>query len=70
MAEKLKIVSTNPNDSEADVEIKLEKAVKAVRLKRERNVFKVKALQEKKVQIDKVYERVMKNMINEIIKVL
>lgn len=64
------IESSNPNDTPAEIEVKLEKAARTVKLQRENKQFTDIFLKSKKSQTDKIVSALFKNMIKEIEQVL
>lgn len=64
------IESSNPNDTPAEIEVKLEKAARTVKLQRENKQFTDVFLKSKKSQTDKIVSALFKNMIKEIEQVL
>lgn len=67
---KLIIESSNTNDSVADIEEKLEKAVEMIKLQRERKEFSDVFLKSEKDKADAIVTKVFDSMLGEIEKVL
>lgn len=64
------IESTDPMDSEVDIEEKLEKAVETIRLQREQKEFTDLFLKEKKAQADQIVSKVLDSMVDRISEVI
>lgn len=64
------IESTDPMDSEVDIEEKLEKAVETIRLQREQKEFTDLFLKEKKAQADQVVSKVLDSMVDRVSEVI
>ena len=64
------IESTNPMDSEVDIEEKLEKAVETIRLQREQKELTDLFLKEKKAQADQIVSKVLDSMVDRISEVI
>lgn len=67
---KLIIESSDKTDSDADIELKLEKAVDSIRLQREKKTFTDPFLLDRKQKADKVVSALFDNMVSEISDVL
>lgn len=70
MKQQIRIKSTDPNDTPAEIEDKLEKALSSIQLQRERKNFDDVYLKHKKAVSDKTVKSVFNNMIQEIAEVL
>lgn len=64
------IESTDPMDSEVDIEEKLEKAVETIRLQREQKEFTDLFLKEKKAQADQIVSKVLDSMVDRVSEVI
>ena len=64
------IESSNPKDTPAEIEVKLEKAARTIKLQRENKQFTDVFLKSKKVSTDKAVSAIFQNMIKEIEQVL
>ena len=67
---KIIIESTNKNDTQADIEDKLEKALTSIQAQRENKQFSDVYLRDTKEKADKVVRQVFQSMTDEIISVL
>lgn len=67
---KLVIESTNKNDTDVDIEEKLQKAVDTLQMQRENKQFPDVFLKARKDKADKVVNQVFNNMIEEIAGVI
>lgn len=67
---KLVIESTNKQDTPADIEDKLEKALSTIQLQREKRQFSDVFLKDEMEKADRVVNAVFENMLNEIAEVL
>lgn len=64
------IESSNPNDTPAEIEMKLEKAARTIKLQRENKQFMDSFLKSKKVAADKIVASIFQNMLKEIEQVI
>ena len=60
------IESSNPNDTPAEIEVKLEKAARTIKLQRENKQFTDVFLKARKTYTDRIVSDIFKNMIKEI----
>lgn len=67
---RLVIESTNKNDTDVDIEEKLQKAVDTLQMQRENKQFPDVFLKARKDKADKVVDQVFNNMIEEIAGVI
>ena len=67
---RLVIESTNKNDTDVDIEEKLQKAVDTLQMQRENKQFPDVFLKARKDKADKVVDQVFNNMIEEIAEVI
>lgn len=67
---RLVVESSDPNDSEADIEDKLEKAVRSVQLSREAKGLNDPYLKELSDNTDTLIGKVFDSMVDQIAKVL
>ena len=70
MSQKIVVESTNPKDTPADIEDKLEKAVNSIRLQRENKQFSDLYLRQRKDESTTLVKKVFSNMFDEIAEVL
>lgn len=64
------IESSNPNDTPAEIEVKLEKAARTIKLQRENKQFTDSFLKARKTTADRIMTAVFQNMIKEIEQVI
>lgn len=64
------VESSNPNDTPAEIEVKLEKAARTIKLQRENKQFMDDFLKSKKVAADKIVASIFQNMLKEIEQVI
>lgn len=64
------IESSNPNDTPAEIEVKLEKAARTIKLQRENKQFTDSFLKVRKTTADRIVTAVFQNMIKEIEQVI
>lgn len=64
------IESSNPNDTPAEIEVKLEKAARTIKLQRENKQFTDSFLKARKTTADRIVTAVFQNMIKEIEQVI
>ena len=67
---RLVIESTNKNDTDVDIEEKLQKAVDTLQMQRENKQFPDVFLKARKDKADKIVDQVFNNMIEEIAGVI
>lgn len=64
------IESSNPKDTPAEIEVKLEKAARTIKLQRENKQFTDSFLKARKTTADRIVTAVFQNMIKEIEQVI